>query len=578
MVGFWTRAADRRSDRGASFFEYAALLAVVAGIITSMFLAEIPQTVLSRTATTICKAFGGSDCGDQGSGTQAGNDEDPGGDGDGDGADGGSDWGSLNWLKGPASTAWQIGDAFVDDITGLIDLVKDPSTIIDAGKYIFTDPLGAAKQLVWDDETQKLFDKGDFWGVGGRLGWNIGSWFIPYYDIGKAVGKISKLGKMGKLGKVAKLAKEAAEAAERARKAAKAGDADGARKAAEEAQRKADEAKEEARKQGCKAFGLAPSRRHGSVPSGAFTVRTRTLVSGVLALLEGADDEPCKKAKDAQKEADDAKRKADEAAEKGRKKVEERRKAQDAARAGLKKLGLSPQEIEQIIQGAGKNTLVLDRFNTLLRRSDLDQAKLAKFAKDLAKAREGVDPADWAGLMAKMNEAGGIADVRKANLKLAENGAEVSTVARIIREGRNAPGAKIYAGKRWKNGKPAIELDFGAGRKVRFDDIHEIDTAYIDRAGKVHLVEVKNTMRALLEKTQKSDQLERMQAWAGKGTGRQSEIHIESAADKQFAFYKVDGRTSLIQKLANSGMSVRLGDKVYTPSELRKVAAQGSWD
>ncbi|NED58881.1 hypothetical protein G3I24_49360, partial [Micromonospora aurantiaca] len=62
MVGFWTRAVDRRRDHGASFLEYGALLAVVAGIVTAMFLTEIPQTVMSKTGTAICRIFAGSDC------------------------------------------------------------------------------------------------------------------------------------------------------------------------------------------------------------------------------------------------------------------------------------------------------------------------------------------------------------------------------------------------------------------------------------------------------------------------------------------------------------------------------------
>jgi hypothetical protein len=301
------------------------------------------------------------------------------------------------------------------------------------------------------------------------------------------------------------------------------------------------------------------------------------LAGRVLTLRADPSGDPCKQAKDAQKSADEAKRKADEAAEKGRKKVEERTQAQAKVRTGLAKLGLSPEEIEQIIQGAGKNTQLLDRFNTLLNRTDLDQAKLAQLAKDLAKAREATDPSDWQSLMAKLNEAGGITDTRLAGLKLAENGAEVSTVARIIRDGGNAPGTKVYTGKRRKGNRPPIEIDFGAGRKVSFDDIQEIDAAYIDGAGKVHLVEVKNTMNALLEKTQKSDQLGRMRAWQRGGANRQSEIHIENTADRQLAFNTVDGNVTLVQKLADSGMTVRLGDEVYTPSELQRVAEQGHW-
>ncbi|NED59136.1 hypothetical protein G3I24_50670, partial [Micromonospora aurantiaca] len=43
------------------------------------------------------------------------------------------------------------------------------------------------------------------------------------------------------------------------------------------------------------------------------------------------------------------------------------------------------------------------------------------------------------------------------------------------------------------------------------------------------------------------------------------------------AFNTVDGNVTLVQKLADSGMTVRLGDEVYTPSELQRVAEQGHW-
>ncbi|WP_285701210.1 hypothetical protein [Actinomadura sp. NBRC 104412] len=276
-----------------------------------MFLANIPQTVTAKTGAIICKAFGGSDCGGDGGDPRAGDDrtgnEQGGDDGDGDGDDG-SDWGPFNFLKGPWSTVYQIGDAVVDDVTGIIDLVKDPSAIVDAVTYIVENPIDAAKQLVWDDETQDLWDKGDYWGVGGRLIWNIGSWAIPYVNIGKAAGKVGKLGKLGKIagsaGKVSKLAREAQEAAAKAKRLADSGDLDGARKAAEEARRKADEAREEARRAGCKAISLGPPR-----PTGGGALFGRL---GGVAVAAGAaataPEEPCKNASDAQQARDAAQR------------------------------------------------------------------------------------------------------------------------------------------------------------------------------------------------------------------------------------------------------------------------------
>ena len=93
--------------------------------------------------------------------------------------------------------------------------------------------------------------------------WNVGSLFIPGYDVAKAVGKVSKLGKIGKIAEeLAEAAADAGDAARRVRKAAEIGDVDGVRKAAKEADEAADEAEDAARKTGC-AIAFGPRVRYG---------------------------------------------------------------------------------------------------------------------------------------------------------------------------------------------------------------------------------------------------------------------------------------------------------------------------
>ena len=61
-------------------------------------------------------------------------------------------------LAGFAQGAWT---GLRDEATGTWSLITDPGQLVDAGKAIRDDPLNAAKQLVWDDESAKMADQGD---------------------------------------------------------------------------------------------------------------------------------------------------------------------------------------------------------------------------------------------------------------------------------------------------------------------------------------------------------------------------------------------------------------------------------
>ncbi|MFD5058702.1 MULTISPECIES: Tox-REase-5 domain-containing protein [unclassified Streptomyces] len=229
-------------------------------------------------------------------------------------------------------------DGVWGDVTGIIDLFKPEtwSGLADYGKQ-----LGSTWMQDSKDAGSK-WDKGDYLGALGDWGkasvntvvkvgddmfvgdevrdrwnngektravtdvvWNIGSLFIPGYDVAKVVGKASKLGKLGKVAaKVAEAAENAGNAARRARKAAEVGDIDGVRKAAKEADEAADEAEDAARKTGCSiAFG--PLVRYGGT-GGISGSGTGVLAAGppnhVILADDGCDKDVEAKAKEAREQ------------------------------------------------------------------------------------------------------------------------------------------------------------------------------------------------------------------------------------------------------------------------------------
>lgn len=272
----------------------------------------------------------------------------------------------------------QVGEGlFVDgvwgDLTGIYDMVRHPldtlSGIGDYGKQLGSDWMDNSKDardkwskgdylgavLGWGGASLKtggtvLYDTfigddvADQWNSGNKTRavttvlWNVGSLFIPGYDVGKVAEKLGVLGKLGKLGK---LAEKAGKAAEDAKKAAKAGDVKGAEKAAKEADEAADAAEKKARESGCTLS--APARRipyengglSGSPGTGTGTTGlsgppgtgTTVLAAGdsspYIVLAEGGCDE------DAKKEAEEA-RKQEREAYLAKKRAEEPERAKKA--------------------------------------------------------------------------------------------------------------------------------------------------------------------------------------------------------------------------------------------------------
>ncbi|MFJ2094799.1 Tox-REase-5 domain-containing protein [Streptomyces sp. NPDC087901] len=271
---------------------------------------------------------------------------DSGDSGDGEDKEDCGGWGFFGcaWDRGTQVVEGVFVDGIWGDVTGVIDLFK-PSTwsgIVDYGKQ-----LGSQ----WTDDSKDAgskWDKGDYFGAVGDWGkasfntvvkvgddmfvgddvrerwnngektravtdvvWNVGSLFIPGYDVAKVIGKTSRLGHIGKIAAdVAEAAEDAGAASRRARKAAEAGDVGGARKAAKEADEAADKAEDSARRTGCSiAFGPLGSRtRYGG--TGVAGSGTGVLAAGTPGHVILADD-GCDKAAEAKaKEARDQERAA----------------------------------------------------------------------------------------------------------------------------------------------------------------------------------------------------------------------------------------------------------------------------
>lgn len=125
----------------------------------------------------------------------------------------------LRFSVGTWQAAWDdISGAFVDTWDLGHALVTDPDSVWEGAKdawdYAREHPGELVVGLVWDDESQQLWDEGKYDAALGRTTWNVGSYFIP------GVGEV----KAG--ARIAKLAREAAEKA-RAGKKDGGGGADG---------------------------------------------------------------------------------------------------------------------------------------------------------------------------------------------------------------------------------------------------------------------------------------------------------------------------------------------------------------
>jgi hypothetical protein len=336
--------ADRKSrDDGAGTVEYVGLLFLIAAIVFALGTVALPDKVTKGASSAICSIFGGDNCGRTSTNGKSGQDgrSNSGTDGDSSAAGnspaaGNDDKGNPGWngsySGNPANQAWQafsdqvdgflggawdgtkqavsgLAGAAWDDVKGFGSLFTHPMNAVKGLGHVITHPVDTVEQLVWDDGSRQAWHDHQYTKAISRGVWNVGSWFIPGYDLGKFGSKIEKLGKVadeaGKLGKVAKAAEKAEKAAQEAERAAKSGDVERAEKAAAEARKDAEEAEKEARKNGCKLVGLGPFSLDHAVSSGRF--------GALLSLPAQGGGDACKNASDAAAARDRAVRAAERA-------------------------------------------------------------------------------------------------------------------------------------------------------------------------------------------------------------------------------------------------------------------------
>ncbi|MFE7456971.1 Tox-REase-5 domain-containing protein [Streptomyces sp. NPDC057554] len=202
---------------------------------------------------------------------------------------------------GLAEYGRQLGDQWVKDSRGAGDKWSDGDylgALRDWGKASVSTVVTVGDDVFVGDEVRERWNNGEKTRAVTNVLWNVGSLFIPGYNVAKVVGKAGKLGKAGKVAsEVADAAGDAGAAARRARQAAEAGDLDGVRKAAKEADEAADSAEAAARRTGCAIASGPPRVRYGGggVP-GSVTGVLAGGSPGRVVLVNGGCDEAARAA------------------------------------------------------------------------------------------------------------------------------------------------------------------------------------------------------------------------------------------------------------------------------------------
>ncbi|MEI7034856.1 Tox-REase-5 domain-containing protein [Streptomyces pratensis] len=232
---------------------------------------------------------------------------------------------------GLADYGRQLADRWADDSAAAGDKWRDGDylgAVRDWGTASVTTVVTVGDDVFVGDEVRERWNDGERTRAVTDVIWNVGSLFIPGYNVGKVVSKVGALGEVGRVaGAVSHAADDAGAAARRAREAAEAGDLDGVRAAAKDADEAADSAEDAARRTGCAiAAGPPPVRYGGGGSAGVAGSGTGVLAGGVPAravLAEGGCDEA------AQAAAAEA-RAAERAAHLERKRLEEPERARAA--------------------------------------------------------------------------------------------------------------------------------------------------------------------------------------------------------------------------------------------------------
>ncbi|MFD7277567.1 Tox-REase-5 domain-containing protein [Streptomyces sp. NPDC059862] len=156
-----------------------------------------------------------------------------------------------------------LGEEWWDSTADARDMWGDgdyPGAVLDWGGA----SLGTGGTVLFDmfvgDDVVDQWNSGNETRAVTTVLWNVGSLFIPGYNVAKVAEKA------GTLGKLSRLADNAAEAAQDARRAARAGDLDALEDAARRADEAADEAEEAARRTGCTITAPVRDVPYGTAP------------------------------------------------------------------------------------------------------------------------------------------------------------------------------------------------------------------------------------------------------------------------------------------------------------------------
>ncbi|MFF1959403.1 hypothetical protein ACFVWX_20770 [Streptomyces sp. NPDC058220] len=492
----------------------------------------------------------------------------------------------LDTISGIADYGSSLGDKWSQDSKDASDKWADGDyfdALTDWGGASVDTGVKVLDDMFVGEEVRETWDRGEETQATTTVIWNIGSLFIPGYDVAKVAGKGSKLGKLGKLAQaIAEGAGKAKDAASRARKAAGLGDAKGARKAADEAQQHADDAAKKAEESGSCSIALGGARlvpygggaafTPGGVPgSGTGILAVRLASSPLIVLAEGpkkCEGAEADNARDAQKEADDADRAADgaelsTAADRAKQTILDAKDPQKNPKN--ERFDLSQRKLDELVARA--------KDNPDHRRGEFGKDELAAALDDLSDVLtdKRIDTQSRGSL-------GGTVLRATDRHQLAEAMAEVRAAKRAA-DLEAAEGTKVYAAVGADKGRQSV--DFGDGTKADVSKIDDADVVYKGKDGTVHVAEVKNTANAA-RSASLPNQARKLAEWAkeeGVTPPRAARYQIETQKDwdKIFDGFQKDKKTGVpppgtpAQTFAENGLGARIAGQDLTPKQLKDL-------
>ncbi|MFI6517207.1 Flp family type IVb pilin [Spirillospora sp. NPDC050679] len=495
------------------------------------------------------------------------------------------------------------------DVKGVVEPFIHPIETVKGLWWAVQHPKEAAISLVWDDESKKDWDSGHKVRAVTRAGWNVGSWFIPYYDIAKAVSKIGKFNKIAKAaeaaGKLESAVSDASKTAKAAEGAAKAGDIGKYRKLLDDLQQKLRRVDEETKGKHCPvSLGPPPTpqtRRPAAavagsapgtpalarnLPFGAFTwangpPRSDALALRPLALLRVLPGR-ARDCGDVARTVQDLK---------------------NALKPRLTALGLTEAEADALLQAlraARESTDKLHSFDDLieiLKRGDLKPPK----AKALQDALKSAGRLAATGRVDEKSLAKSIERMREYALSEGSIAARIQEVDFEIRNALDAldkmpvyPGTKVIL-----NVDKNTVADLGRGR-VDTSPVDEVDVLYmttrtpgrapgsVNQPPVLHMDDTKATWSAAKDKILKAlpgedgaepkpSQVTKMGEWARKNPEqRQATYHVPDKTDLE-SLFKDEESVKAFNLLAKHGVGLRINGRYYSPGDIKKAVQQGTF-